>query len=415
MRRRALKSPVSTQSSTKPQAVSYPLLAERHRTTSVLSPPPTYNAALSRRRFTLTGAHDGDDLPSDQPLFSRSPLSRSFLCEDQFQCAICLEIFVNPASTPCGHSFCMACIGRYWDGAKVCQCPLCKETFKERPDLQINRTLREITEQFKSMSVVSRLASVNRRGSLVVEGVAGGGEGRVEDAERQENSDLPLERSIDNKTRVNVMETEIQELILQREKKMEEIRTSLAQLQLAVERETAGSLRVYSELVREVEKSQAELLEVMEMSRRAAEHQADVAIRQLIQEVAELRKRSHTLSQLGQSHDNGYSMKSYPKLSWPPPVRDWSGVLVNTDLGTGSIYRSLSALVHHFQEELTRMAEFVRCSSSSGGHTHSAAKGEEGSGIRSGCDSRLKHRPPQAHPIRRQEEGQMWGTAPVAS
>lgn len=35
--------------------------------------------------------------------------------------------------------------------SQVCQCPLCNKTFQKRPDLQINRTLREITEQFRSM------------------------------------------------------------------------------------------------------------------------------------------------------------------------------------------------------------------------------------------------------------------------
>lgn len=34
---------------------------------------------------------------------------------------------------------------------QVFQCPLCKKTFDKRPDLQINRTLREITDQYKSM------------------------------------------------------------------------------------------------------------------------------------------------------------------------------------------------------------------------------------------------------------------------
>ncbi|XP_057709797.1 E3 ubiquitin-protein ligase TRIM39 [Corythoichthys intestinalis] len=79
-------------------------------------------------------------------------LYSSLLSSEQFQCSICLDIFTNPSSTPCGHSFCVTCINQYWDGAKVCQCPLCKKTFQKRPDLQINRTLREITEQFRSMS-----------------------------------------------------------------------------------------------------------------------------------------------------------------------------------------------------------------------------------------------------------------------
>lgn len=79
------------------------------------------------------------------------PLSRSFLSEEQLLCSICLDVFDNPVSTPCGHSFCMTCISHYWDAVKHCQCPLCKQTFKRKPDLHINRTLREITEQFKRM------------------------------------------------------------------------------------------------------------------------------------------------------------------------------------------------------------------------------------------------------------------------
>lgn len=53
--------------------------------------------------------------------FHRMALSGSFLSDKQFQCPICLDVFWNPSSTPCGHSFCMSCITRYWDGLKVCE------------------------------------------------------------------------------------------------------------------------------------------------------------------------------------------------------------------------------------------------------------------------------------------------------
>ncbi|KAF3837437.1 hypothetical protein F7725_004901 [Dissostichus mawsoni] len=48
-------------------------------------------------------------------------------------------------------------------------------------------------------------------------------------------------------------------------------------------------------------RSQAELLEVMEMSRRAGEHQADAMIRQIELEVEELRRRESNLKELGPS------------------------------------------------------------------------------------------------------------------
>lgn len=83
-------------------------------------------------------------------------LPAAFLSEDQFSCSICLEVFKKPVTTPCGHSFCQSCISSYWDrsrkNASTYQCPLCKESFRKRPELHINLTLKEITEQFKQMT-----------------------------------------------------------------------------------------------------------------------------------------------------------------------------------------------------------------------------------------------------------------------
>ncbi|XP_054863709.1 E3 ubiquitin-protein ligase TRIM39-like isoform X2 [Amphiprion ocellaris] len=71
------------------------------------------------------------------------------LSEEQFLCSICLESFKNPVSIPCGHNFCLECIKRYWDTKRKSDCPLCKETFRNRPQLRVNVGLRDITEQFK--------------------------------------------------------------------------------------------------------------------------------------------------------------------------------------------------------------------------------------------------------------------------
>lgn len=50
----------------------------------------------------------------------RMSLQGSLLSDEQFQCSICLDLFTNPSSTPCGHSFCLGCISEYWSSAKVC-------------------------------------------------------------------------------------------------------------------------------------------------------------------------------------------------------------------------------------------------------------------------------------------------------
>ncbi|XP_047248009.1 E3 ubiquitin-protein ligase TRIM39-like [Girardinichthys multiradiatus] len=74
--------------------------------------------------------------------------------QDQFQCSICLDVFSEPVSTPCGHNFCRSCIKDYWDKSEVKQCPLCMKTFLSAPELQVNSEFRDILELFKKIGAV---------------------------------------------------------------------------------------------------------------------------------------------------------------------------------------------------------------------------------------------------------------------
>ncbi|CAI5657757.1 E3 ubiquitin-protein ligase TRIM21-like [Oreochromis niloticus] len=69
--------------------------------------------------------------------------------EDQFLCSICLDVFTDPVSTPCGHNFCKTCISQHWDLNQRCQCPMCKETFNIRPQLRVNTFISEMVAQFR--------------------------------------------------------------------------------------------------------------------------------------------------------------------------------------------------------------------------------------------------------------------------
>lgn len=78
---------------------------------------------------------------------------------------------------------------------------------------------------------------------------------------------------------------------------------------MAVERETSGSMRLFSKLASAIERSQAELMEVMEISRRAAHNHADAMIRQLEKEIEDLRQRETALAELAESDDHIYCVK----------------------------------------------------------------------------------------------------------
>ncbi|XP_076743056.1 zinc finger protein RFP-like [Maylandia zebra] len=71
------------------------------------------------------------------------------LSEDQFLCSICLEVFTDPVSTPCGHNFCKNCITQHWNSSPLCQCPVCKRKYCIRPELHVNTFISEMAAQFK--------------------------------------------------------------------------------------------------------------------------------------------------------------------------------------------------------------------------------------------------------------------------
>ncbi|XP_067441779.1 E3 ubiquitin-protein ligase TRIM39-like [Thunnus thynnus] len=69
--------------------------------------------------------------------------------EDQFLCSICLDVFTDPVSTPCGHNFCKNCINEHWNSNNQYSCPMCKEVFKIRPKLKVNTFISEMVSQFR--------------------------------------------------------------------------------------------------------------------------------------------------------------------------------------------------------------------------------------------------------------------------
>ncbi|XP_036956350.1 E3 ubiquitin-protein ligase TRIM7-like isoform X2 [Acanthopagrus latus] len=450
-------------------------------------------------------------------------LAAALLSEDQFTCSICLEIFNNPVSTPCGHSFCQVCISSYWDrgrgggggggeggGAKIYQCPLCKESFRKRPELQINRSLKEITERFKI--IANTEIPINVRGGVEDPNSHPGhhhhpalplpqrpgempecvfaemmtrfhqltpGEPNttlplpsnpqpqspnpvdahlslqtqnneyqdppppysppcrytvsgtpsdtslglplcpihlrgleffcrtdntcvcsvcLEKAEHRGHNVIPAKREWNIKkannsywfewvpsfhqvssfsrllvvisfryhqvkpkktcgfcclqSQLNISEVELKDLICEKKRKVEEIQNSLREIQAAAERETEGAVCVFSKLISSVERCQTEVLEVIEMTQRAAEHRAQSLLRELEEEISVLNRRSTALSQLALSEDYIHFLRTFPALSTPPQTKDWSGVSVVSELTSGVILKTVSHMMERFQEDM---------------------------------------------------------------
>ncbi|XP_078138216.1 E3 ubiquitin-protein ligase TRIM21-like [Centroberyx gerrardi] len=85
------------------------------------------------------------------------------LSEEQFLCSICLDVFTDPVSTPCGHNFCKNCITQHWDVNAQCQCPMCKKIFDRRPELQVNTFISEMAAQFRKSAQMKASSCPDQR------------------------------------------------------------------------------------------------------------------------------------------------------------------------------------------------------------------------------------------------------------
>ncbi|KAI4904783.1 hypothetical protein NFI96_002043 [Prochilodus magdalenae] len=71
----------------------------------------------------------------------------SRLLEDDLSCPVCCDIFKDPVLLPCSHSFCRACLQRFWGGVSSRACPVCRRRASKKSPLS-NLALRNLCEAF---------------------------------------------------------------------------------------------------------------------------------------------------------------------------------------------------------------------------------------------------------------------------
>ncbi|XP_074872852.1 uncharacterized protein LOC142024615 [Carettochelys insculpta] len=72
----------------------------------------------------------------------------------ELTCSICLDLFRDPVTTECGHSFCRDCITQLCEEGKITVvCPHCRSMF-HRKNLKPNRELKNIVDSVRQLSAL---------------------------------------------------------------------------------------------------------------------------------------------------------------------------------------------------------------------------------------------------------------------
>ncbi|XP_062862863.1 E3 ubiquitin-protein ligase TRIM39-like [Trichomycterus rosablanca] len=345
----------------------------------------------------------------DPPEFTRD--SSTILSENQLLCLICMDVFTDPVTTSCGHNFCINCLTQYWNKGPQCHCPLCKEKFIKRPELKINTTLREVADHFKKKSEDDKpevlcdactgmkqkaLRSCLDCGVTFCEShlelhinvpiykkhklinpvknledyICQKHEKPLErfcrddqtcvcqwciEADHKNHNIIPIEEEINHKkTQLGQTQTEVQQMIQDRLKKIKEINHSVELSKKNTEKEKSDSIKTFTDLIHSIEKSQTEMLKMMEEKQKVVENQAERFIKDLEQEITELQRRETELEKLLNTEEYLNLLQVYPTICSPPTTKNWTDISINTDPDVETLRTSLSQLQKTLDEKLNK-------------------------------------------------------------
>ncbi|XP_078098838.1 E3 ubiquitin-protein ligase TRIM21-like [Sander vitreus] len=350
----------------------------------------------------------------------------SLLSEDRFLCFICLDVFTDPVTIPCGHNFCKNCITEHLNVNVQRQCPMCKELFDRRPELRVNTFISEMAAQFRQ-SVQKKTCSSSEEqhantGEVLCD-VCTGTKVKalksclvclvsyceahlelhqkvtvmtrhklidpVENLESRmcKRHDRPLELFCKTdqmcvcqfctesshklhlivplleeykgkKAELGKTEAEVQQMIQERQLKIQELKRSVKLSKEYADKETAASLQVFTSLIKSVERSLAELIDVITEKHQTTEKQTEGFIKELEEEISELKKRSSELEQLSRTKDHLQLLQSFPSLNPAPPTKDWTEVRVHSSY-EGTMSRALAQLEETLSKEMKKLCGVV--------------------------------------------------------
>uniref|UniRef100_A0A3Q2TEJ2 FinTRIM family, member 83 n=1 Tax=Fundulus heteroclitus TaxID=8078 RepID=A0A3Q2TEJ2_FUNHE len=163
--------------------------------------------------------------------------------------------------------------------------------------------------------------------------------------------------------RLGATQAEIQERIHDRLKQMEELKQAVDSLKNSAHRALQECEKMFSDMMRSIERMQTEMAKLISTNKRAALNNAEGHMERLSHEIADLKKRDNEITQLSRTEDHIHFIQSYHMLIAQTEAEELPSVTVNPYFTFGSVTKAVSEMKQHLNEfsndELVKVAKTV--------------------------------------------------------
>ncbi|XP_027893720.1 E3 ubiquitin-protein ligase TRIM11-like [Xiphophorus couchianus] len=334
--------------------------------------------------------------------------------ERHLACPICMETFNDPVTTSCGHSFCMRCLELSISSFQIdYACPLCKTHLRKAP--KVNNVLRDIVQEVKntlsqtftgaagevrcdactvpkkkaeksclvclasfcSTHLENHYSAKRLKGHKLVEPVEN------LDSRACPTHGCPLElycrrrqtcvcaQCLDGdhwdvvsaeeewqvkKDQIKNTKAELQERIMTRKAKIDEINEALKSCKEHVGKEWWDIEALFTAVLEVVKAAKAEALSPLEDKLRLLNKESRNLKDELEDEISKLETTISKLDDISALEDHILFLQRYPSLSVQDVTKDWTYIELDTTLSFGSMRETATTMIENVQQQLEKLA-----------------------------------------------------------
>ncbi|XP_041956154.1 tripartite motif-containing protein 16-like isoform X1 [Alosa sapidissima] len=155
----------------------------------------------------------------------------------------------------------------------------------------------------------------------------------------------------------------LQQRLQEREKELLELRKAVETLKTSAQTAVEESERMFTEMIRSIERRRSEVTELIRAQEKAEVSRAEGLLKQLEQEIAELKGRDAELEQLSHTDDHIHFLKTFQSVSPQSQSKDLSSTSVSQSWSFEAVKKSVSTLKGQledfFKQEVMKISAAV--------------------------------------------------------